>query len=216
MSMKERIEEAKHRIETLLLNVVLENVQGTTSAWPFIGYSGGKDSDTILCLVTEVLNNFEAEKVRAFLLRKNISSYDDLLLSNIYIRWNHLKDNMIVVHNPKMNTHPHTNQRLKDVAKELPHFHYVDSSQMTKFLEAHGLTVQFDGTRRDEYGRSNGKSTDLIVAGQSINRADMVAYYPDGLNGIAMSYPIYDWSDSDVFQFLAVRRIPISLEYEEV
>lgn len=73
---------------------------------------------------------------------------------------------------------------------------------------------QVDGTRASEAERLN-KSTDLIVNGEAINRKYMTEYNPSGLFGMQFVYPIYDWTDEDVWEYHGLFHIPRSEEYDQ-
>jgi 3'-phosphoadenosine 5'-phosphosulfate sulfotransferase (PAPS reductase)/FAD synthetase len=72
---------------------------------------------------------------------------------------------------------------------------------------------QIDGTRAAEAER-HGKSTDLVVNGESINRAGMGPYNPCGLFQMQFVYPIYDWSDEMVWAYHIMYDMPFSAEYK--
>ncbi len=76
--------------------------------------------------------------------------------------------------------------------------------------------VQIDGTRRSEATRTDGRSTDVIVNGVSQNRIIMNSpYLNNGLFGKDFIYPIYDWSDLQVWSVIRNHEIAISEEYFE-
>jgi 3'-phosphoadenosine 5'-phosphosulfate sulfotransferase (PAPS reductase)/FAD synthetase len=72
---------------------------------------------------------------------------------------------------------------------------------------------QVDGTRADESERSS-KSNDLIVNGEAINRKYMSEYNPSGLFNMQFVYPIFDWTDEDVWAYHKMYDIPHSEEYD--
>lgn len=78
-----------------------------------------------------------------------------------------------------------------------------------------GHKTQFDGTRVSEWDRSNGRSVDVVSQGQQISRKEVTLYMRDGLFGLNFVYPIFDWSDEDVWAAIVTFGIPFSPEYAE-
>jgi 3'-phosphoadenosine 5'-phosphosulfate sulfotransferase (PAPS reductase)/FAD synthetase len=85
---------------------------------------------------------------------------------------------------------------------------------MPSFIQANGLECQIDGTRRDEATR-NEKSTDLIVDGENVSRENMPAFVKRGIFGLSMLYPIFNWTEQQVWEYLKYNGIKVSKEYTE-
>lgn len=77
------------------------------------------------------------------------------------------------------------------------------------------LTTQIDGTRISEWNREDGRSVDVIKNGQSVSRRELELYMENGLFGRNFVYPIFDWSDVEVWAAIHVLNIPYSPEYEQ-
>ena len=77
------------------------------------------------------------------------------------------------------------------------------------------LTTQIDGTRISEWNREDGRSVDVIKNGQSVSRKELELYMQNGLFGRNFVYPIYDWSDVEVWAAIYSLNIPYSPEYEQ-
>ena len=151
----------------------------------YVGTSGGKDSMAIKSLVSEVL-----------LETTNDVSFD-------------------VVHNSKPYpfTHPLTQAYIYyKLSTEYP-IMLLPSAHMPEYCKSQGYTLQFDGTRTAEFDREE-KSDDFIRDGVSVNRTQLTPYIKNGVFEMSVSYPIYDWLDSDVFEYLQVKGIYLSGEYE--
>lgn len=76
-----------------------------------------------------------------------------------------------------------------------------------------GYRTQIDGTRIAEFSRQDGRSTTFIYNGQERSREELTEYVPNGLFGLNFIFPIYDWSDLEVWSFILDRKIPFSKEY---
>lgn len=75
------------------------------------------------------------------------------------------------------------------------------------------LETQIDGTRRYEFDRTNGKSTDFIWNGKSTPRSELPLFVKNGLYGRNYIYPIFDWTDAEVWAYLLTKNLPFSKEY---
>lgn len=117
-----------------------------------------------------------------------------------------------IIHNPKSITHPDTIRFLYDVSQRNI-INYVPSSLMEKFIKDNNLKCQIDGTRISEFDRVD-KSADLIINGQTVSRTEMKDH-GFGIWNLENIYPIYDWSDEDVFNYCKKHKIPLSREYKE-
>lgn len=116
------------------------------------------------------------------------------------------------VHNPKLEgsnaVHAHTRELLYEMATFRPVMH-IPAHAMAKS----GYQLQIDGTRRQEATRTDGRSTDIVCNGQSMNRAQMPMLVPRGLFDMTFFYPIVDWTDAQVWAAIAYLEIPFSREY---
>ena len=116
------------------------------------------------------------------------------------------------VHNPKLDgsnaVHAHTRELLYEMATFRPVMH-IPAHAMAKS----GYQLQIDGTRRQEATRTDGRSTDIVCNGQSMNRAQMPMLVPRGLFDMTFFYPIVEWTDAQVWAAIAYLEIPFSREY---
>ena len=116
------------------------------------------------------------------------------------------------VHNPKLEgsnaVHAHTRELLYEMATFRPVMH-IPAHAMAKS----GYRLQIDGTRRQEATRTDGRSTDIVCNGQSMNRAQMPMLVPRGLFDMTFFYPIVEWTDAQVWAAIAYLEIPFSREY---
>ncbi len=119
---------------------------------------------------------------------------------------------IMIVHNPKHITHPDTVQFLYDISQKNV-IHYVPSKMMEQFIKENQLKCQIDGTRISEFDRVD-KSADLIINGKTVSRTEM-SDHGVGIWGLENIYPIYDWSDDDVFSYCKNHFLPLSREYKE-
>ena len=116
------------------------------------------------------------------------------------------------VHNPKLEgsnaVHAHTRELLYEMATFRPVMH-IQAHAMAKS----SYQLQIDGTRRQEATRTDGRSTDIVCNGQSMNRAQMPMLVPRGLFDMTFFYPIVEWTDAQVWAAIAYLEIPFSREY---
>ena len=116
------------------------------------------------------------------------------------------------VHNPKLEgsnaVHAHTRELLYEMATFRPVMH-IPAHAMAKS----GYRLQIDGTRRQEATRTDGRSTDIVCNGQSMNRAQMPMLVSRGLFDMTFFYPIVEWTDAQVWAAIAYLEIPFSREY---
>ena len=116
------------------------------------------------------------------------------------------------VHNPKLEgsnaVHAHTRELLYEMATFRPVM-YIPARAMAKS----GYRLQIDGTRRQEATRTDGRSTDIVCNGQSMNRAQMPMLVLRGLFDMTFFYPIVEWTDAQVWAAIAYLEIPFSREY---
>jgi 3'-phosphoadenosine 5'-phosphosulfate sulfotransferase (PAPS reductase)/FAD synthetase len=129
------------------------------------------------------------------------------LVQNYFVRG----DRIPVVHTPKPLTSVVQSTRTFLYESGQPML-YIPSDKMADYPD---LKTQFDGTRRAEFNRSNGRSTDVVVDGRNVSREHMPAIIRNGLFGLNMVYPILEWSDLEVWSFIFNRDIPYTKEYHE-
>lgn len=90
---------------------------------------------------------------------------------------------------------------------------FMHSSNMAQYIWDNRIDCQIDGSRLSEYTRA-GKSSQFIVDGKSVSREFMTDYVPNGIFGLNMVYPIFDWTDDEVFEYIHEQGLAISREYE--
>ena len=117
-----------------------------------------------------------------------------------------------VIHNSKSNTHPDTVKFLYGVS-EKHNVLFVPPSNMERAIKTYGLRCQIDGTRIAECSRTDGRSTDFVVDNKNVSREVMTEFVENGLYGMGMLYPIYDWTDEEVWEYISVNNLSISNEY---
>jgi len=156
----------------------------------FVGHSGGKDSQVILHLANRVLVEFKIVHNVKPMLTPNMDPVSALTAM-----------------------HPETLEFLYSEIASNNHVSFLPAPMMSKYIASNSLTCQIDGARIVEAERA-GKSADIIRDGVNVSRAEMSSFEPVGIFGLAISYPIYDWTDTDVFDYLTQNNIPISSEYE--
>ena len=115
----------------------------------------------------------------------------------------------VIIHNRKSNTDPCTVQYLYSQSYPILY------CGMETAVDVQKGRIQIDGSRISEADRTNGRSTDFIQDGKSVNRSKMRIYNSSGLFGIPFLYPIYDWSDEEVWMYHVYAGISCSLEYGE-
>lgn len=113
------------------------------------------------------------------------------------------------IHNLKVETHPDTLALLS----RSPDIHMVSPASHAALVDTLGVGLQVDGTRRAEFNRTNGRSTDVIIDGESVSREHMPRYIANGLFGLSFAFPILDWSDEMVWACTIRNRIQFSYEY---
>lgn len=156
----------------------------------FLGHSGGKDSCVIHHLSSIIMgNNFKiVHNVKPLLGTSNdkilmLTEMHPLTLEFLYT--NLLSTNEVV---------------------------FLHHSNMSEFIKKNKLTCQVDGARIAEYNRP-GKSSNIIRNNENVNRLYMKEYEECGIFNLAIIYPILDWSNNDVFDYLCNNKINFSKEY---
>lgn len=118
-----------------------------------------------------------------------------------------------LIHNPKTSTHWLTNQFVDNLEKEC-NLVKVQSESMELYVKLHDFKAQIDGTRIDEKDRTE-KSDDFIVDGSNVNRESLTSFVEKGIFGLSIVYPIYDWTETEVWQYIKNNNLKISGEYNE-
>lgn len=121
---------------------------------------------------------------------------------------------LMTVHTPKPTgirneVHPLTQQFLYSLNR--PVLYLPDGNPQV--FEDFGLKTQIDGTRAAEAERRDGRDVGVVVRGEERSRADMPLYLEDGLFNRQFVYPIFDWSDMQVWAAILANNIPYSPEY---
>lgn len=116
-----------------------------------------------------------------------------------------------VVHTPKygsMNNavHPLTAKFLYEQDFVIQ---YVPASKHSSL----NFKTQIDGTRIAEADRTDGRSTTFVRNGTAYPRTELTEYVENSLFGLNFIYPIYDWSDLEVWTAILSKEIPFSPEY---
>lgn len=121
------------------------------------------------------------------------------------------------VHNAKPYpfTHPYTVELLYSAAIDGQDLNFVHRDHMGDFIKQRGYQAQLDGSRRAEFDRTDGKCTTVMLDGEDINREQMPPVLENSLFGLTFVYPMYDWSDQDVFDYLEANNVYLSPEYVE-
>jgi 3'-phosphoadenosine 5'-phosphosulfate sulfotransferase (PAPS reductase)/FAD synthetase len=118
---------------------------------------------------------------------------------------------MTIIHNPKSDIQPHTVRFISDLGKE-KEINFVIPAEMEAFIKLTDLKCQVDGTRMDEFTRTE-KSSDLIQNGENVSRENMQHFVENGIFGLTILYPIYDWTEDEVWKYINANNIEISKEY---
>jgi len=121
---------------------------------------------------------------------------------------------MMTIHTPKPKgvrneVHPATKEFLYSLDRPVL---YVPEHCDIKHM---GYRIQIDGTRAAEADRRDGRDVGLIVEGKEVSRKETPLYLENGLLGLSFIYPIYDWSDVEVWAAIFAHNIPVSPEYYE-
>lgn len=103
---------------------------------------------------------------------------------------------VLVVHNANPEIDP------AEIVKMLHGHRYVitpSKERHATLIQALDLRCSFDGTRRDEHDRTDGKSTTVVFDGKNVNRSFMEHWMTHkGLADIPTCFPVFDWTDDDI------------------
>lgn len=127
----------------------------------------------------------------------------------------HLTDlidqNIRTFHTPKPygvnSVHPETVKFLYGLDRPVVHL-------PAKFNISDYIDVQIDGTRIEEASRDNGRSTTFVRDGVDVDRKLLTPFVENGLFGISYIYPIYNWTDEQVWAYIIQKELHVSPEYE--
>jgi 3'-phosphoadenosine 5'-phosphosulfate sulfotransferase (PAPS reductase)/FAD synthetase len=72
--------------------------------------------------------------------------------------------------------------------------------------------LQFDGSRAAESNRTD-RSADFIVDGRAVNRKALSLMVENSMFGMTYVYPMFDWSDAQVWATIFKYHLPFSKEY---
>lgn len=92
--------------------------------------------------------------------------------------------------------------------------HFMPASMMESWVKENRFECQIDGARIAEANRP-GKSSNFIRNGQNVNRKELTPMVENGMFGLTVCYPILDWTDDDVFDYIAQYKLEFSDEYIE-
>lgn len=159
----------------------------------FLGHSGGKDSAVILHLTTQVIKAHEITIVHN--VKPMIDAAEDEVAALTAM-------------------HPPTLEYLYTQVCTKHEVQFMHSNKMKNWLLKNMLRCQVDGARRSEWDRP-GKSSEIIVDGEKVSRKEMPQFVEKGIFDLSIVYPIYNWTDTDVFDYLYENQIPFSKEYQQ-
>lgn len=188
LNIHEKVSEAIKRIE-----------ESPFTGFPYshyVGHSGGKDSVLVRFIVDQISVRFVAGQI------------------NSVRRGTYLP----TVHTPKPSgvrnaVHPLTREFVYSLDRPVL---YIPEGHTETTLKRFQLSVQIDGTRRAEASRRDGRDVGLIVNGEERSRSEVPLYLDNGLFGLRFIYPIYDWSDFEVWAAIFAYDIPYSEEYNHL
>lgn len=167
----------------------LETVLNKIGDKIFLGHSGGKDSQTILHLARSM-------------------GFNGKIVHNIKPLLGTSGDPVAAL----TEMHPETLNFLYTNVCRKNRVEFLHSSGMEEWVKDNGMLCQIDGARTEEATRA-GKSANIIRNGVSVNRALMTEFEPCGIFNLQISYPIYDWTGYDVFDYLCANKVELSREY---
>lgn len=159
-------------------------------------------------------------------LRATVSSLDNFP-NELYIGHSGGKDSVViywlmqcafpgnyfpVVHTPKLSGPNKVHQETINFlySRPFPIIHIPATSHAS-----YGFKVQVDGSRRDEYNRTDGRSTTIVKDGKDVSRSEMTMLVNNGLFGLDFIYPIFDWSNEEVWACIHKMRLEVSPEYRK-
>jgi len=169
-------------------------------------YEGMGKVDHALCLIQEQYERFGQD-----LFVAHSGGKDSAVVLHLAMRVFGEGSGFIVVHNPKPETHPLTVQYLYELSQTLT-IGMIPSHRMLAFAGDPESKCQIDGTRRAEHTRTE-RSSDLIIDGANVSRENMPAFVEQGIFGLSILYPIYNWTDEEVWDYIKDNCLEVSREY---
>lgn len=158
----------------------------------FLGHSGGKDS----CVIHHLVKTLTRDPIIVHNVKPMLSEVESDPIAKLTAM------------------HPSTLEFLYSTVARKHHVDFMPAIMMENFVKNKGLLCQIDGARVAEANRP-GKSSNFIKNGINVNRKELTPFVENGMFGLSVCYPIYDWSDDDVFDYLVENRIEVSDEYIE-
>lgn len=156
----------------------------------FCGHSGGKDSVVIHHLTSRLLPSV-------------------WLVHNVKPLLDTVKDDPIA----KLTAmYPETLDFLYSKVAAKNKVHFMPASMMEQWVRDNNFKCQIDGARTAEAFRP-GKSANFIRNGINVNRTELTPMVENGMFGLTVCYPIFDWSDDDVFDYILEHKLELSDEY---
>lgn len=132
---------------------------------------------------------------------------DSVVVTDLAFKF--IKPNLPVIHTPKQEVVTSTREFL--YTRDFPIL-YIKAKDMGQYPD---LRSQIDGTRKAEFNRTDGRSTNVIIDGESVSRDQMTETVRNGLFGLNMVFPIFDWSDAEVWAYIFKNKIDFTPEYFE-
>jgi hypothetical protein len=154
-----------------------------------MGHSGGKDSTVLLHLTKQVCTNIR-------------------IVHNVKPMLGHSGDAVGAL----TEQHPATLEFLYTTVCVDNAVAFMHSSKMDSYVYSHALECQLDGSRACESDRA-GKSSQFIKDGVQVSRIEMTEFEEHGIFGLSICYPLFDWTDDDIFDYIMINSLPISQEY---
>jgi len=160
----------------------------------YLGHSGGKDSAVILDLVKK-------------------AGFSDLtLIHNVKPLYETSPNGLTDTHIDTLK-YLYENVITDEKVLEVIFVEGRNADKQIEIIEKYNFELQIDGTRRYENSRDN-KSSTFIWNRKEVNRSELPEYVAMGLFGLSFCYPIYDWADEEVFEYIVKNNIKISKEYD--
>lgn len=158
----------------------------------FVGHSGGKDS----CVIHHMAQRFKPDITLVHNVKPMLASVSNDAVAKL-----------TAMHESTLEF-LYSNVALKNRMSFMP------AHMMERFIRENNLKCQIDGARIAEANRP-GKSSNFIHNGINVNRKDLKPFIENGMFGLYVCYPIFDWSDDDVFDYIVKHEIQLSDEYFE-
>ena len=122
----------------------------------------------------------------------------------------------MIIHTPKFGgvsnaVHPDTVKFVYELNETVLHLpsHCGREGIASQFI------TQIDGTRIAENDRTDGRSTSFVRNGIDVSRTELTEYVANGLFGLNFIYPIFDWTDAEVWSYICFFQLDVSEEYRD-